>query len=69
VKISKEEALKRFPKSNKQMGYICPFHMRNPDQEAIMNTCPKCVYVQDLCGCGWEEECNNCQKKEGLNDG
>ena len=58
--LSKADALKRFPKSNKQYGYICPFHMKNPNQEAVMVSCKKCVYVQDDCGCGIDEECELC---------
>jgi hypothetical protein len=63
MKLSKEEALKRFPKSNKQYGYICPFHMKYPDQEAVMYSCPKCVYVENPCGCGWMDECEKCEKE------
>lgn len=68
VTLSKAEALKRFPKSNKQYGYVCPFHRANPSQEAVMYSCKKCVFVQDPCGCGFDEECVTCTREEIICD-
>ena len=64
MRLTKNQAKKRFPKSEKQYGYICAFHMTHPDQEAVMDTCPKCVYVQDDCGCGFDEFCSLCSPED-----
>jgi hypothetical protein len=60
VTITKSEATRRFPKLDKKYGYICPFHMQNPDQEAVLNSCSKCIHVQDPCGCGPDDGCEKC---------
>ena len=64
MKFTKEQA-KDLP-VDKRRGYICDFHQHNPDQEAVMNTCPNCLYIQDSCGCGVDEICWKCNKTGGL---
>ena len=39
---------------------LCQFHIANPDQDAIMNTCQDCKIIQEPCGCGFDESCELC---------
>lgn len=28
-------------------GKICDFHLSHPDQEAVMNSCEDCIYIDE----------------------
>ena len=58
VTITKQQAKKR------KLNYniICNFHIKNPDQEASMNSCEDCIIIQEPCGCSLEEGCEICAK-------
>ena len=53
--ITKEEAVKR---GIKKTG-ICEFHETHPDQEGVQS-CEKCIIIQDPCGCDEDMECDKC---------
>jgi hypothetical protein len=59
MKVGKIEA----QKLGHPFGYTCDFHLHNPDQEAIMNSCNDCIYVEDDCGCGASDGCIECDPK------
>jgi len=62
MRITKYEALKRGITENN----ICPFHEHNPDQAAITETCPDCIYIEDECGCGIDDSCELCEIKKWI---
>jgi hypothetical protein len=59
VTLTKHEAIKR---TGEPYGRICEQHLIQPDQTAVMSTCPDCIYIQDECGCGEDEWCDECKE-------
>lgn len=47
---------------------ICEFHLHNPDQQAVTESCEDCVIIQDDCGCGIDASCEICNPKLIKND-
>ena len=53
------------------MGRVCEFHQRHPDQDATMNSCEDCVYIEEPCGCLDGESCDKCgllTREEAIKD-
>lgn len=40
--------------------HICEFHIHNPDQTAILDTCEECKIIEDPCGCDIMSRCEDC---------
>ena len=51
-----------------EIPYICPFHECNPDQQAVTGSCPDCIWIEDPCGCSWDEECDKCSGEKPSED-
>jgi len=45
-------------------GRICTFHLYHPDQQATMESCPRCFVVEDICGCNYESTCEICHPEQ-----
>ena len=58
--ISKKEAKKEGIISSS----LCEFHLHNPDQTASMYECEKCKIIQDICGCGEDDYCDECSEEK-----
>ena len=61
VTITKVEAKRRNISID---GKICRFHQIQPDQESVMNSCEKCFYVRDACGCDAWSICEKCHPED-----
>ena len=60
VIINKEQA----KQERIELDVICDFHVRNPDQQAITESCPDCKIIRDPCGCDADMGCERCEPKE-----
>lgn len=56
MKVTKAEAKER----NMEDSYICPFHEKHPDQSYAQGLCADCIWIEDPCGCGVDEGCEEC---------